>query len=337
MQIKIGNKKIDADSPAFIIAEIGTNHNGDPRLAIEMIKEAAKAGADAVKLQVVDPDQSYVKGSLSYEIFKKAYLGIEAIKRLKNEAEDRGLVFFATAGDLVSLDVLLKLKLSLLKISSGCMTNLLLVRKAARAGLPLIVSTGMSYIQEVEEVVLELEKNGAKEIALLHCVSEYPARCDELNLNSIKTLQSLFPRYPVGFSDHTVGSHASMIAVAMGAKVIEKHFTLNKRFTGPEHHFSADPKELKQLVEEIRNVEKAMGSSLKRPTTAEKEIRTKMRRFLVFTKDMPKGSMVSEDNVGIKRLISGKGLAPSHYDAIIGKKVGAKVKVDQRVNLKLLK
>jgi N-acetylneuraminate synthase/N,N'-diacetyllegionaminate synthase len=336
MQIRIGNKKIGDNAPTFIIAEIGTNHNGKLELAVEMIKEDAKVGVDALKLQVVNPDESYVKGSTSYNIFKRVYLDFNALKKLKYETEKRGMIFFATAGDLSSLNLLLRLKAPLIKISSGCMTNVSLLRKAARTGIPIIISTGMAYMQEVKKAVLELEKNGAKDIALLHCVSQYPAEYEELNLNSIKTLQSQF-RYPIGFSDHTKDNLASLVAVSIGAKIIEKHFTHDKRLRGPEHHFSIEPGELKQLVKNIRDVEKIMGSCAKRPTAVEKKSRNGLRRFLVFAGDLAKGAVIREHNITAKRLIKGAGLSPEYYDRVIGKKTVSDVKRNGLVKFSLLR
>jgi len=336
MQIRLRNKKIGDNNPVFIIAEIGINHNGDPDLASKMIGEAARAGADAVKLQIVNPDESYAKDTLSYQIFKKASLTFDALKKLKDEAARKDVIFFATAGDLTSLDMMMELGMPLIKISSGCMTNFLLIRKAARTKVPIMLSTGMSYLSEVKETIFELEKNGAKDIVLLHCVSTYPAAYEEINLNSMVTLKSLF-RYPVGYSDHAEGVLASCAAVAIGAKVIEKHFTLNKKFKGPDHRFSADPKELKQLVEDIRNIEKLMGSEVKRPTKTERRSRDTIRRFLVATKDLAKGSIMTKGDIGIKRIGSGNGLSPKYYDSILGKKIVKGIKKDKPLTLSLLK
>lgn len=336
MHIRVRHKIIGDNTPTFIIAEIGTNHNGRFDLALEMIREAAKAGADAVKLQVVNPEESYIKESSSYNIFKKVYLDFGALKRLKNEAERRGLIFFATPGDISSLDMLLRLKVPLIKVSSGCMTNVILLREIAKTGLPIIMSTGMSYLREVKEAVAELEAYGAKDITLLHCVSTYPATYKEVNLNAINILQSEF-KYPVGYSDHTKGNLASFAAVALGAKIIEKHFTLNRRFKGPDHRFSADPKELKELIIGIRDIEKTIKGHIKKPAESEKQSRTKIRRFLVATKNLAKGSILSEEDVGVKRLIKGKALAPKYYDSVVGKKIAKDVKKDEPITFNLLK
>lgn len=336
MQIRIRDKKIGDESPVFIVAEIGTNHNGRPDLAFRLIDEAARAGVDALKLQVVNPEESYVKGTPSYKIFKKIYLDFDVLKDLKKEAERKGLVFFATPGDLSSLNMLLELKVPMIKISSGCMTHLLLTKKAARTGLPIIVSTGMSYLKEIKEAVSGLEKNGAREIILLHCVSLYPAAYKEINLNAIVALRSFF-KYPVGYSDHTMGNPASFTAVAMGAKVIEKHFTLDKKLKGTDHALSADPRELKELVDGIRDIEKMMGKPIKKPVTKEKLSRATSRRFLVFAKDLAKNSVLNEKDVGVKRIIRGRGLSPEYYNSVIGKKIVEDVKKDKPIRLSLIK
>lgn len=336
MQMKVKNKRIGENAPVFIIAEMGTNHNGRTELAFKMIREAAKAGVDAVKVQVVNPEESYIKGSTSYNIFKKVYLDFNVLKKLKREAERRGLIFFGTAGDISSLDMLLELKVPLIKISSGCMTDVILLRKIARTDLPIIISTGMSYLEEVKEAVSELAAHGAKNIALLHCVSTYPAPYAEINLKAMDILRSEF-KYPIGYSDHAKGNLASFAAVALGGKIIEKHFTLNKKLKGEDHHFSVDPKELKQLVDGIRNVEKMMKGDIKKPTESEKRSRDKIRRFLVATQDLVEGSILNKESVGTKRLIKGKALPPRYCDSIIGKKIVRGIKKDEPITLDLLK
>lgn len=336
MQIKVKNKRIGDGAPVFIIAEIGTNHNGRLDLALRMVREAAKAGVDAVKLQVVDPDESYVKPSPSYKIFKKIRLDISALRNIKREAEKRGLIFFATPGDMRSLEILVRLKVPLIKISSGCMTNITLLRKIAKTRLPVIMSTGMSYLSEVKKAVSELEAHGAKKIALLHCVSSYPTLPKEVNLRRMNTLRSEF-RYPIGYSDHTVENLASFASVALGGKIIEKHFTINKKFKGPDHHFSADPKDLRQLVEGIRNIEKMIQDNPKTPAQSEKKSRSKLRRFLVAAQDLESGAVLDEDYVAIKRLPQGGTLSPEYYDRIIGRKVIRGIKKDKPITMGLLK
>jgi len=336
MQIKVRNKRIGGNAPAFIIAEIGTNHNGNPKLAVKLIKEAARARVDAVKFQVVDPKESYQKGSPSYKIFKKVRLDFSVLRKLKREAEKLGLVFFATPGDVSSLKELLRLNVPLIKISSGCMTNIVLLREAAQTGLPIIMSTGMSYMREVKRAVGELEKNGADKIVVLHCVSQYPAKADILNLNAIRTLKSRF-KYPIGYSDHAEGSISSLVAVSLGAKVIEKHFTLSRKLKGPEHKFSMEPEELWQMVSDIRNAEKMMGSYEKTPANGEKAARDKFRRFLVFRRDMKKGTSIKAGDMGIKRLISGKGISPHCYDSAIHKTLTKDVKKDTALTSNLLR
>lgn len=336
MQIKVKNKRIGDGVPVFIIAEIGTNHNGRLDLALRMVREAAKAGVDAVKLQVVDPDESYVKPSPSYKIFKKIRLDISALRNIKRKAEKRGLIFFATPGDMRSLEILVRLKVPLIKISSGCMTNITLLRKIAKTRLPVIMSTGMSYLDEVKKAVSELEAHGAKKIALLHCVSSYPTSPEEANLKGMGMLRSEF-RYPIGYSDHTAGNLASFASVALGGKIIEKHFTLDKKLKGPDHHFSADPKDLRQLVDGIRNIEKMIQDNTKTPAKSEKKSRSELRRFLVAARDLKKGTVLKEDYVAIKRLTRGAALSPEYYDKIIGRKIIRDIGKDKPITMGLLK
>ena len=335
MQIKVANKIIGNKAPVFVIAEIGTNHNGSPLLAKKMIEAAASAGADAVKFQIVNPKESYVKGSDSYAIFQKMNLSLSALKELKREAVKRRLIFFATAGDISSLNLILELGIPLIKISSGCMTNIKLLREAAKTGLPIIMSTGMSYMKEVEQSVRELERNGAKKIVLLHCVSRYPANYGEVNLNGMRAMQEKF-KYPIGYSDHTIGSLASSIAVAIGAKVIEKHFTLDKNLKGYEHYFSADPKEFKELVVTFKNIKKMLGSCIKEPGKSEKIFRNKIRRHLVFANNLIKDSVLSEKDIAVKRIKKGKGLSSDRCDSIIGKRIKISVRQDKPIKMNLL-
>ncbi|MFH0840008.1 MAG: N-acetylneuraminate synthase family protein [Candidatus Omnitrophota bacterium] len=335
MQIKVKNKRIGDNAPVFIIAEIGTNHNGDSKLAAKLIKEAAKARVDAVKFQIVNPEESYQRGSLSYKVFKKARLDFSVLRTLKKEAERRGLIFFATPGDVSSLKELIKLGVPLIKISSGCMTNIVLLRKAAKTRLPIIMSTGMAYMDEVKNAVLELERNGARDMVLLHCVSSYPAKYADINLNSLRTLNNNF-KYPVGYSDHTDDNLASLAAVSMGAAAIEKHFTLSRKLKGPEHYFSLEPAEFRRLAKDIRNVEKMLGSSEKKPSEKELKARNTFRRYLVFMRDLGRGSVIRDEDIGVKRLNKKIGLSPQKYDDIIGSKTLADVSKDDPVSLRLL-
>ncbi len=277
MQIKVKNKKIGDNAPVFIIAEIGTNHNGDPAMAKRIIKAAAQAGADAVKIQLVDPDESYAKDSPSYRIFKKVSLPFSALTELKKEADRLNIIFFATAGDLSSLGVIMKLKMTVIKISSGCMTNTPLLRKAAGMRLPIIMSTGMAYLDETKSAVRELERNGAKDIALLHCTSSYPAEYNELNLNAVKTLKDNF-KYPIGYSDHTKDNLASAAAVSIGASVIEKHFTLYKAMWGSDQSVSMEPADLGKLCRAVKRLKMVRGDGIIRIYPEEIPVMHKLRR-----------------------------------------------------------
>lgn len=336
MQIKIKNKKIGDNAPVFVIAEIGTNHNGDINLAKRIIKAAAKAKADAVKIQLVNPDESYAKDSPSYRIFRKVSLSFSALTELKKEADRLNIIFFATAGDILNIELIVKLKMPLIKISSGCMTNTLLLREAARMRLPVIMSTGMAYLAEIKSSVHELERNGAKDIALLHCTSSYPAEYSDLNLNSIKTLKDNF-KYPIGYSDHTVDNLASLAAVSIGAAVIEKHFTLSRKLRGPEHYFSSEPAEFSRLVGEIRGIKRMMGSYVKMPTEKELKARNTFRRYLVFARKLDKGAVIQSKDIGVKRLNKKAGLSPESYDGVIGRRTVMVVDKDEPVSLKVLR
>ena len=319
--IKVGNRLVGAKSPAFIIAEIGINHNGDVHLAQKMIKEAAKCGADAVKFQTVCPEASYPVGSEAYRFFKDTLLTEEEYIHLKQVAEANAVIMFTTLGDEKSLGIVERLDFPLIKISSGGMNNIPLLKKVATLGKPVLVSTGMSFLGEVERSVYSLMEAGCNEIMLLHCTSNYPTAPGDVNLRAMQTLMSVFG-VPTGLSDHTEGTLASVAAVALGARLIEKHFTLDKSMSGPDHHFSLVPSEMKRLVQDIRTVEAMLGMPLKKPAVSELERRTSMRRCLVAAKPVRRGEVITSETVTVRRpnLDKGRGLEPVYLEEILGKR-----------------
>ena len=337
--IQVKDRYVGPGFPVFIIAEIGTSHDGKLGLAIKLIEEAAKCGANAVKLQTVCVDESYIQGEESYEIFKDLWFECEDLEKLMKVAEANHIILFSTPGDLYSLELILKVKMPLIKISSGLLTNQPLIKEAAKSKLPMVISTGMSYLDEVGSAIRVAEKNGCHNIMLMHCTSLYPAPPETLNLNLMKTMDCVFP-YPIGYSDHSAGLTASIAACALGACLVEKHFILDHSIpgpdTGPDNLFSVEPRELKMLVEEIRKVEKMLGSSVKQPTSDEIAKRNLYRRCLFAREAMTAGQVVKESSVAIKRPRLGEqGLPPWFFDYIIGLEVRCDVAVNEVFSLAL--
>lgn len=332
--INIGNKLVGGDSSVFIIAEIGINHNGDVHLAEKMIEEAAKCGVDAVKFQTVCPEASYPIGSEVYRFFKDTLLTEKEYIHLKNVAEANQVIMFTTLGDEESLNMVKHLDFPVIKISSGSMTNIPMLKKVATLKKPIMVSTGMSFLGEVEHSVYSLMNAGCDEVMLFHCTSNYPTAPMDVNLRAMQTLMSTF-RVPTGLSDHTEGTLASATAVALGTKLIEKHFTLNKNMEGPDQYFSMEPSELKQLVQHIRTVEAMLGSWLKKPTESELERRVSMRRYIVAAKSVRKGEIITHKTVTIRRpnMNNGRGLDPIYWEEIMGKRFARDLKEDDPITL----
>ena len=309
---------IGGNRPCYIIAEIGINHSGDYFLAKKMIKTAFECGANAAKLQIVDPEESYSKKSESYKIFSQSTLTDEEIFNLVNNPDNKGLVF-ATPGDFSSLKKCVNSKMQLYKISSGLINNYPLINKIVQTNKPLIISTGMADLREVKCTVDYARSVGAINIALLQCTSIYPAPIETLNLLSIKSLKEKC-KCVVGYSDHSLGWLASSAAVAMGAKIIEKHFTLDTSIPGADHKISLNPSGFMQMVKEIRSIERMFGSSKKYPNSSEIKNKNSIRRFCVAKKKIRKGEKFTLENIVFKRLGSDEvGLEANEFNKIENK------------------
>lgn len=338
--IQIGDKKIGPGYPCFIIAEAGVNHNGNRELAKQLIDGAVRAGADAVKFQTFHADSivtctaekaEYQKSTTSpsesqYHMLKSLELSDDTFRELSVYARDKGIIFLSTPFDLESVDLLYSLDVPAFKIPSGEITNFPLMKKIAEKRKPIILSTGMATLGDVEEAVVFLKKNGAEEIILLHCTTSYPAAIQSVNLNAIETLRSAF-RLPCGYSDHTEGIIIPVAAVAMGAQVIEKHFTLDKNLPGPDHLASLEPQELKAMVSAIRDVESALGNGIKVPTAEEEEIKKVARKSIVLCKGLQPGDEIKKDDITIKR--PGTGIEPRFVDSVIGRRVNKRKEKDE--------
>jgi len=329
--VKVQDRAIGAGHPTFLIAEIGTNHNGDLTLALDMVKAAAAAGADAVKFQTVDADASYSEGSFPYNVFKDIRFNGEQLALIKQLAEEKGLIFFSSPADLISSQLLRKLGPPAVKISSGSMTNIPLLKSVGEMQVPVFLSTGMAYIGEVEHSVRTLEESGIEDIILMHCTSLYPASDQTLNLRAIQILQTVFCR-PVGYSDHSQGQVAALAAVALGAVAIEKHFTTDRSLPGPDQSFSADPDEFSTLVRRVRRCERMLGSGEKKPVQEEIPFRTSARRCLVAAKDIAKKELFTEANVGLKRPRAEQGLPTDLYYQILGGRAARSIQKDESID-----
>lgn len=338
--ISIGNKKVGIGKPVFIIAEAGVNHNGDIKLARKLIDVAATSGVDAVKFQTFAPDELLLKGTpratyqaknqkgveeTQYEMLERLKLPREAHAELKRYAEKKGLIFLSTPFSLSDAAFLRDLRVDALKIGSTDTNNTPYLRTVASWGIPLILSTGMSGLEEIRESVQEIRSVGKCELTLLHCTTNYPTPFLEANVRAVSTLQREF-NLPIGFSDHTEGVEAAVAVVALGAALIEKHITIDKNLPGPDHKASLDPMELTAFVRAIRNVEQALGTGEKVPFQSERDVARVARKSVVTLCPIAKGEIFTEKNLGAKR--PGTGLAPKNIDRILGRRATKDMSVD---------
>jgi N,N'-diacetyllegionaminate synthase len=317
-------------SSVFVIAEAGVNHNGSLDLAIELIDAARAAGADAVKFQTFRADQLAARAAIKapyqerttsseesqFAMLQRLELDAEAHRRLLAYCRQAGIQFLSSPFDEASADLLESMDVPLYKIPSGEITNLPFLRHLASKGRPLILSTGMSTLGEVEEAVTTIREAGNPPLTLLHCVTEYPAPYAEINLRAMETLRVAFG-LPVGYSDHTPGIEIPVAAVALGARVIEKHLTLSRTLPGPDHHASLEPAEFAAMVTAIRHTEAALGSSIKAPAACELPNRPVARKSLVAARALPAGHVLATGDLLIRR--PGSGLAPKYLSAFLGR------------------
>ena len=343
MKVKIANKLVGEGEPCFVIAEAGANHNGDVEIAKSLVIEAAKNGADAVKFQTYTAEKLVTRtapkywvdrgepGGTQFSTFEKLDSLTETECRQVFElAKEMGILFLSTPFDEESADFLQELGVPAFKIASADITHHPLISHVAAKRLPMIVSTGLATVGEIEEAVSVMHQSGNDNIVLLHCVLSYPTAPKDANLSAMVTLQRVFPRYPIGFSDHTIGLTIPIAAVALGAKVIEKHFTVDKSLPdSPDHPLSVDPRELRDMVESIRRVEEALGSDRKGPVEAEKEAFRYARRSIVASVDIRKGTRITREMLTYKR--PGTGIPPKFIDVVIGREAKRDVKEDEVV------
>ncbi|WP_250278539.1 N-acetylneuraminate synthase [[Clostridium] colinum] len=328
----------------FIIAEIGVNHNGNLDIAEKMILEAKKAGVDAVKFQSFKADLLVSKDAkkaeyqikntknddTQYSMIKKLELSKEDHIYLKKICDKENIKFLSSPFDIESIDLLKTLGVDIIKIPSGEITNLIYLEKIAKVYKNIILSTGMSDLKEIKEAINILNKNERKNITVLHCNTEYPTPMEDVNLLAIKTMEKEL-NLPIGYSDHTDGIEVAIAAVTLGATIIEKHFTLDKNFEGPDHKASLEPDELRQMVNSIRNIEKAMGTGIKAPSKSEQKNITIARKSIVAKCNICKGEKFTQENMAIKR--PGDGLSPMKWYEVLGKTAKRDFVTDERIEL----
>ena len=330
----------------LIIAEAGINHNGNVEMAMQLCSAAKDSGADIVKFQTFKTERVLTRNTAlatyqannvgavktQFEMVKELELSFASFRLIKDHCDRIGLRFLSTPDDTESLDFLINdLGLKTVKVGSGEITNIPFLRSIGSKQLPIILSTGMATLGEVERAIYELEKAGAKDITLLHCTSSYPCPFSEVNLRAMETLHTAFG-YNVGYSDHTQGISVPIAAVALGASVIEKHFTLNKLLPGPDHVASLDPQELYDMVTGIRNIEVSLGNGIKKPTSSEASICSVVRRTIVAAVPVAKGETFTSEKLATKRS-SDCGLPAEMWDYIIGKVAQKNFNIDEAITV----
>ena len=328
----------------FIVAEIGVNHNGSLSMARKLVDFAKKCGADAVKFQTFTADslvtrtagkapyqkRTTASSESQYKMLKKLELSRKNHIILKDHCDNIGIEFLSSAFDEDSADFLQDIGVKKFKIPSGEITNLPYLKHIARKKRPIIISTGMSTMKEVAEALAVIYSEGNRDVTLLQCVTDYPAPYDAINIRAMLSMRKRF-KVVVGYSDHTIGMEVPIAAVALGAKIVEKHFTLDKNLSGPDHKASANPEEFAKMVTAIRNVEMALGDGVKRPNKCELKNMAVARKSIVSTRPISKGESFSADNIGIKR--PGMGISPMRIYSVMGKKAKRNFNTDDLIGL----
>lgn len=331
-------------SKVFIIAEAGVNHNGSIEIAKKLVDTAVFAGADAVKFQTFKAEnlvcrnvqkadyqlETTDKQETQFDMLKKLELTVDMHKELILYCSEKGIMFLSTPFDIESLNFLVQCGVDIIKIPSGEITNYPYLRAVGRTGKKVIFSSGMSTLSEVREALKVLKDNGSNDITVLHCNTEYPTPYADVNLKAMLTIKKELG-VAVGYSDHTRGIEIPVAAVALGAQVIEKHFTLDREMDGPDHKASLEPSELKEMIREIRNVEIALGDGEKKPSESEKKNIPVARKSIVAKRDIAMGELLTEDNLTTKR--PGTGITPMQWKNVIGKVAPKDFCIDELIEL----
>ena len=327
----------------YIIAEAGVNHNGDINLAYQLVDAAKAAGVDCIKFQTFKSENlvshtaqkaEYQKAatgdSSQQDMLKHLELSFDEFVSLKKYCDRKGICFLSTPFDFESIEFLNSIEMPFWKIPSGEVTNYPYLVALAKTGKPVVMSTGMCEMQEIEDAIAVLRENGTSDIKLLHCNTEYPTPYEDVNLRAMKTLRDAFG-VEVGYSDHTKGIEVPIAAVAMGASVIEKHFTLDRNMEGPDHKASLEPQELKQMVDSIRHIEAALGSGDKRPSPSEKKNMAVARKSIVAAKRIKAGDILTEENITVKR--PGNGICPMRWKEVLGTRAVRDFEEDELIEI----
>jgi len=340
--VKIGEKEVGNHNPCYIIAEAGSNHNGDFKTAKKLIDVAVEAGADAVKFQIFKaeklyskktPDFDYLEEKDTYDLIKDIETPRNWIEDLADYCDKKGIDFLASPFDYEAID-LLEPYVPAYKIASFEIVDLELIEYAAEKSKPMIISTGMANLSEIEDAVNTVKSTGNEDIILLHCNSVYPAPPDVVNLRAMGTMKKAF-KFPTGFSDHTLDIHIPVAAVARGAFVIEKHFTLDREMEGPDHSFAQEPDDLKKMIQNIRDVEEALGDGIKEKSEKEsEEMYKKGRRSIHASINIPKNKEISRDMLNIKR--PGYGIKPKHIEKVVGRKAKRDIKEEEWITWNMI-
>ncbi|MDD3040951.1 N-acetylneuraminate synthase [Bacteroides sp.] len=328
----------------FVIAEAGVNHNGSLELAKKLVDAAKDAGADCVKFQTFVSKNIVSKNAVKaeyqkqqtepeesqHDMLKKLELSFNEFVKLNDYCKSKDIEFMSTAFDFDSIDFLDSLEMGTWKIPSGDITNLPYLIKIAKLNKPVILSTGMSTMEDIRSAIKALKENGVVELTVLHCTTEYPTPFEDVNLNAMNTIKEEFG-VKVGYSDHTKGIEVPIAAVALGATVIEKHFTLDRNMEGPDHKASLEPNELKAMVDFIRHIELALGNGMKQPAESEKKNMAVARKSIIASKDIKAGEIFTEENLAVKR--PGHGISPMRWFDVIGKSAPRDFEEDELIEL----
>ena len=328
----------------YVIAEAGVNHNGKLDLALKLCDAAKKAGADAVKFQTWKTEnivtsqtrqadyqaENTGKDESQYDMLKNLELSYDHFRTIQDYCKKIGIDFLSTPDEEESLEFLVSLGLPFIKVGSGEVTNIPYLRKIGACKMPVILSTGMSNIAQVATAYDTLLQTGAKEVSLLHCTTNYPCPMDEVNLKAMVTLRDAFKCH-VGYSDHTMGTEIPVAAVTLGAEIIEKHFSLDCNMEGPDHKASLEPAELKLMVQQIRNIEVALGDGIKRPNKSEAENAKVVQKSILARRPIKKGEVLTEENLVTKR--AGTGISSVHWDVVVGTKALQDYDIDEPIKL----
>lgn len=348
-KIKLGNRWIGEGKPCFIIAEAGSNHDGKLEQAKQLINIAVEAGADAVKFQTFSAEKLYSRKTPTmkylkkeklikrdesvWDLIKKIEMPREWHKPLADYCKEKGIIFLSTPFDLKAVDELEEVGMVAYKIASFEIVHLPLLEYAAKKGKPMIISTGMADLSDIQDALDTIYGAGNHQVILLHCGINYPLVFEDVNLRAMITIRKAF-QIPVGYSDHTLGITVPLAAVALGASVIEKHFTLNRRLVGPDHPFALEPEELRAMIEGIREAEVSMGSPIKKHTKSEEEMYRLGRRSIIAATSIPKGAVIERKMLEIKR--PGYGILPKFINIVIGRKTKVDIKEDDIITWEMV-